>query len=234
MENIKQTLAKNLIILRKSVNLTQADLANRLNYSDKAISKWERGESAPDIEILYELSKIYNVKIDDMISGEIALKPTKNIKTIQHNLITIMSILLVWLITTVIYVLFVWKELPKPWLVFIYAIPVSSVVWIVFNSIWGRRFFNCVIVSILLWTSVLSLTLGIPSVNNLLFLIAIPTEIIIICWYGLIFLKHKEFKIKEFIEATFNKRKSKKKNNKSLIMIDNDTENSNSEKDINK
>ncbi len=45
MEDLKITVAKNIADLRKAANMTQLDLASRLNYSDKAVSKWERGVS---------------------------------------------------------------------------------------------------------------------------------------------------------------------------------------------
>ena len=48
--------------------MTQVDLATKLNYSDKAVSKWERGESIPDVEVLYQIGKIFNVTIDMLLS----------------------------------------------------------------------------------------------------------------------------------------------------------------------
>ena len=68
MENLKENLAKNLIKLRKANNLTQLDLANKLNYSDKAISKWERAESMPDVEMLYTISQMFDVTLDWLVS----------------------------------------------------------------------------------------------------------------------------------------------------------------------
>ena len=50
--NVKQTIAKNLVELRRRHRFTQQELAQRLNYSDKAISRWEHAETLPDIETL--------------------------------------------------------------------------------------------------------------------------------------------------------------------------------------
>lgn len=220
MENVKGILAKNLVKLRKASNMTQSELAEKLNYSDKAISKWERGESAPDIEILYMISKIFNVTIDDLVTDEnVSLKPVKSIKMRKRFIISLISALLVWLIATIVYVFLVWHnpENNKSWLVFIYAIPISSIVVLVFNSIWGSKMVNCLIVSILMWTIILSIFLTVPRFSNsfLIFLIAIPVQVIILFWFVLILLKEKEIKINELLKG-----RKMKKINKSKILCE--------------
>ena len=52
MEDIRSIIANNLVILRRKKEMTQTELAEMLNNSDKAVSKWERGESVPDISVL--------------------------------------------------------------------------------------------------------------------------------------------------------------------------------------
>lgn len=205
MENLKKILAKNLVKLRKEANMTQSELAEKLNYSDKAVSKWERGESTPDIEILFELSRMYNVTIDELLtSEELNIKIfsddiNKNfLKNKKRTLITIISSLLVWVIATLLFVLTMWffPDFEKSWLVFIYAIPTCTIVILVFNSIWGNTLLNSLIISILLWTSVLSIFLTLPSFaySGLIFLVAIPMQIIIIFWFILVGLRKKELK----------------------------------------
>ena len=66
--NIKT--ANRLCELRKSRGLSQEELADRLNVSRQAVSKWERGESSPDTDNLIELAKIYGVSIDELINGD--------------------------------------------------------------------------------------------------------------------------------------------------------------------
>lgn len=212
MENIKGILAKNLVKLRKAANMTQSELAEKLNYSDKAVSKWERGESAPDIEILYMISKLFNVTIDQLITDEdVNLKPIKSIKMRRRFIISLISALLVWLIATIVYVFLVWHnpDNNRSWLVFIYAIPISSIVVLVFNSIWGNKMVNCLIVSILMWTIILSIFLTVPRFSNsfLIFLIAIPVQIIILFWFVLMVLRDKEIKINELLKGRKNKKK---------------------------
>ena len=58
MEDLKLIIAKNIVMLRRRDGMTQFELAQRLNYSDKAVSKWERGESVPDIAVLKALTDI--------------------------------------------------------------------------------------------------------------------------------------------------------------------------------
>ena len=213
MENLKNILAQNLVKLRKASNMTQSELAEKLSYSDKAVSKWERGESLPDIEILYEISKLYNVTIDELLSEEVKINHTKKLKTKMRFIISLISSLLVWLIATIVFVFLVWlnPDKERQWLVFIYAIPVSSIVVLVFNSIWGNKMLNCLIVSVLMWTIILSIFLTVPKFDNsyLIFFIAIAVQIIILCWFGLLVLKEKEIKLNELLKI----KKKKNENN---------------------
>ena len=66
MENVKAIVSQNLLRLRKENNLTQAELAKRINYSDKAISRWEAGEVVPDLETIYALSEVFDVPISQI------------------------------------------------------------------------------------------------------------------------------------------------------------------------
>ena len=54
---------------RKEMNLTQKELAERINVTDKAISKWERGQGCPDVSLLEVLSKELNVSILELLKG---------------------------------------------------------------------------------------------------------------------------------------------------------------------
>ena len=63
MKNIREIISTNLIALRKQSGLTQVDLAKKLKYSDKAVSRWEKGEVVPDVETLENIAKVYNVPL---------------------------------------------------------------------------------------------------------------------------------------------------------------------------
>ena len=103
VNDLKSVIAKNLIKYRKENGLTQQELAEKLNYSYKSISKWERGEGVPDIYILKQIAELYNVTVNDIIGMEVINNepaPVVN-KNKNHILITLMSIGLVWLVATI-------------------------------------------------------------------------------------------------------------------------------------
>jgi len=70
MEDIKSIVAKNISELRQANKMTQMELAEKLNYSDKAISKWERAESSPDISVLVEIADLFGVTLDYLVKAE--------------------------------------------------------------------------------------------------------------------------------------------------------------------
>ena len=78
MDNVNSVIAKNLVTLRKKSNLTQLQLAEKLNYSDKAISKWEKGEALPNINVLMALADFYEVKIQDIVYEHKVVEPKKS------------------------------------------------------------------------------------------------------------------------------------------------------------
>ena len=67
MEGTKNTVAKNIVRLRQASGMTQAELAAKLNYSDKAVSKWERGESLPDVAVLSKIADLFQVSLDWLV-----------------------------------------------------------------------------------------------------------------------------------------------------------------------
>ena len=68
MNDLKQIFAANLQSLRQAHGLTQTDLGEKLNYSDKAVSKWERGESIPDASVLKEISSLFGISLDSLLT----------------------------------------------------------------------------------------------------------------------------------------------------------------------
>lgn len=189
---LKQIIAENITLLRKEAGFTQADLAEKLNYTDKAVSKWERGESMPDIAVLKSIAELFGVSVDYLLAEEhekteLIPEPTKKRRAGNHTAITFMSILIVWLVATFTFVMF---DLVNPgfkvhWLSFAYAVPASMIVWLVFNSIWFNRRRNFLIVSLLMWTSLASLYLSLlPLGFNIwqIFFLGIPGQAIIYLW----------------------------------------------------
>ena len=142
-KDLKNILAANLVYYRKSAKLTQSEIAEKFNYSDKAISKWERGEAAPDIFVLKALADFYGVPLTDFFKERhVAYIENRERK---HILLTAISIGAVWVIATILFVVFSFlldagADITKHiWLVWIYAIPLSAIVGIVLSAIWFKN-----------------------------------------------------------------------------------------------
>ena len=142
-EVIKSNISTNLIKYRKLSGLTQYDLALKLNYSDKAVSKWERGEALPDILILHKIATLFGITVNDLLANpEESKKPVATQKKkINTLVITLLAIGLVWLVSTSIFVFFNMFNLfkDKIWLAYIYSIPISMIVAIVFTKIFKQN-----------------------------------------------------------------------------------------------
>ena len=184
MEELKNIIADNLISLRKANKLTQLELADKLNYSDKAISKWERGESLPDIVILKQLADMYGVNVDYMLTqhSEDAKAKYRIPRPELNNklIITLLACLSVWLLATILYINFKIMFDKYYWIIWIWALPLTGVVLTVFSSVWGKKYMIILSVSILLWTLILSFYLHFITYNIwTLFLLGIPAQLAI-------------------------------------------------------
>ncbi len=190
MEEIKQIIAKNIASLRTKAKLTQLELAEKLNYSDKAVSKWERGESIPDVITLKAVADLFGVTVDYLLcehaEGEEppVTKHTRN----NHVLITLISVVAVWLLGTCAYT-FGWIFHTHLWMAFVVCVPISAIILLVFNSIWGRRIWNMYIISGLLWSTFLSIYLGVSVYTEyniwMIFLVGIPAQVVIFLCFGI-------------------------------------------------
>lgn len=199
IENLKSVIKDNLIKYRKNAGLTQAQLAEKLGYSDKTISKWEREEGVPDIYILKQIADIYGVTVNDLITPAQTLvsKIKEKAKLTKRNklIIALLSAGLVWTIATTVYVTLDIAEVGTHLSnIYIYAIPLSCIVLIVFNSIWGKRWINCILISALIWTFTLALYVSL-SISHIakLFFIPIPLQALTLLWYMLEKKRNKKF-----------------------------------------
>ncbi len=209
MENnieINRKLAKNLTYYRKTAGLTQAELAEKINYSDKSVSKWESGNGVPDIYTLVQLAELYGVTVDTLLGDGAPIRVKKKTKSL-HTLIMLLCSGIVWLVATG---LFVPMVLLFPgnawWLIFLYAIPVNAVVLLVYAGIWRYKTLNFISVSVMIWTAFtcLYLTIKFIFVSNgrgeglgplwSVFLLGIPLQVLEILWvyFRSIFTKNKK------------------------------------------
>ncbi|MCD8308996.1 MAG: helix-turn-helix domain-containing protein [Clostridia bacterium] len=189
-EDVKDIIAANLVRFRNKAGLTQLQLAEMLNYSDKAVSKWERAESIPDIRVLMQIAGIYNIKLDDLVTKpkEKEVKPVLH-KTKKRLLITALSVVLVWFIATGIFALLCFiPEVDYEYFVFIAATFATSVVLVVFSAVWGNRITNAISSSLVVWTLAANIFVLMETFTNipnlwLIFVAASPFEVLVILWF---------------------------------------------------
>jgi transcriptional regulator with XRE-family HTH domain len=185
MEDLKQIIANNIINLRKQKNLTQADLAETLGYTDKAISKWERAESIPDVIMLKQIADLFGVSLNYLVEAEHAPSQEALPRRTKNNrlVIALLAAAAVWFIATVLFVYLKLYGASHPWLVFMGAVPVCMIVLLVFNSIWGKKAHAFIIISILVWSALaFAYLLLLPYNLFLIFVIGIPIQVLIILW----------------------------------------------------
>ncbi len=166
---IKENFAHNLSAYRKALGLTQGELAEDLSYSDKAVSKWERAESLPDVFTLSRIAELFSVTVDELIGEKKDnIKRSKKGSLRNRLIITALSVALVWLVA--VFSHFVLRvSLPdfKSWILFVYALPVSAIVCIVFSCIWWTKLCRFASISVLIWTLVTSVFVTFPNIENM-------------------------------------------------------------------
>ena len=202
MERTNEIVSKNLVKYRIASGLTQAELAQKLSYSDKSVSKWERGESLPDLNILIKLASVYKIKLDDFLSTE-ETKPKAKLLSKFHKhrkvFISLLAAGLTWFIATAVFMILnmITKTSNIAWLSFVYAIPACAIVLLVFSAVWGNELTNGIFSSIILWGGIVSicLSIGWPKIW-LLCALAGAFQLLIVGWFGYRwFVKRKSKKL---------------------------------------
>ena len=172
------------------MGLTQLEVAERFNYSDKSISKWERAEGLPDILVLKSLADFYNIRVDDFFREE--KRRIIMSKKSKHWFIVGLSELLLWLVFGAAFVIL---SLAMPhafqwWLVFIYASAASFILAVVWSGIYHQKLYQLLATTGIIWHTILSVFLTLllnTSIPNLwlLFIVGIPLQGLAILWYFL-------------------------------------------------
>ena len=200
-EKPKNLIGANISAYRKRVGLTQKGLAKKLNYSDKAVSKWERGESIPDVLVLAQLAELFHVTVNDLVADPDVLPEQTG--AVQHamekvvertlkrkadkNIILGLSSILVWFVALLIYVVISSLDIANSWLAFFYAVPANAIVLLSLRSAWHDFRWNRGLISTIMWGAILSvyMTLLILAGINVwrIFLLGIPGQIAILLWF---------------------------------------------------
>ena len=194
MSDIKEVVAKNIIALRKKHNMTQNELAEKLNYSDNAVSRWERSEVTPSIETLQQISETFSVPLESLFKENIVVSMDNEERTQKIGKLSVMLLFvsLIWFIVSVIYVYAETLLGLNLWRIFIWSIPASCLVLLPFNRLWGRNIWKFVILSVFTWTTLVSIYLQLLKYNVwLIFIIGIPVQLALVIWA---FIKPKKNK----------------------------------------
>ncbi len=177
---LRGIIAQNIAACRKLHGHTQADLAGRLNYSDKSVSKWERAEGMPDVYVLTKIAALYGLSIDDLLQKNAPIK-----KMPERILIALLSVCLVFLVAAVVYfsLRMIVPDLGKAFLCFVFALPVSCIVLTVFAAIWWSYRYQCAAVSGLIWSLALSVQLIVSREVLAIYVVAGIVQILCVLWY---------------------------------------------------
>ena len=213
-EKLKRQIGRNIATFRKRMGWTQVELAEKLNYSDKAVSKWERGESVPDVLTLADLADAVGVTVNDLLADLNALPAETGAvqqtmdrvvrKTLKRkankNIILGLCTILVWFVALFIYVVLSSLEVNKSWLAFFYAIPANAIVLLSLRSAWHDFRWNRALISAIMWGGLLGIymTLLVLVHFNLwkIFLLGILGQVAILLWFKM-FRPVKESKEEE-------------------------------------
>ena len=201
-EKLKILVGCNIAACRKRAGLTQAELALKLNYTDKAVSKWERGESVPDLITLIQLAELFGISLDALTADPNALPEDAGAlqqtmdrvvqKTLKRKadkrIIVWLSSLIVWFVATLAFVVVTSARLPYGWLAFLFAVPADAIVVLSLRSAWRDFRSNLGLISVIMWGVLASvfavLALAIEP-YWLIFLLGIPGQLAIFLWFRL-------------------------------------------------
>ena len=205
-EQLKVQIGQNISLQRKKAGLTQAGLAAKLNYSDKAVSKCERGESIPDVVTLVNLAEQLEITVNDLLSDPNALPEGDSCnlekamtkvsekalkRKANKNVILALSSTLVWFVALFIFVVLSSFDLTDPysWMIFVYAVPINAIVLLSLRSAWRDFRWNKALITIISWTGLISLHVSLLVFAKLniwkMYLLGIPGQIAIWLWFRL-------------------------------------------------
>ena len=200
-EKLKLQIGSNIAAYRKHAGLTQVGLAEKLNYSDKAVSKWERGESMPDVATLVMLAEQFDITVNDLVADPNALpgNPGKLERAMTQvsekalkrkadkGIILWLSSTLVWFVALLIFVVVSSFDIPFSWLAFFYAVPANAIVLLSLRSAWHDFRWNKALISCIVWGCLASIYASLWVFLGIhvwkIFLLGIPGQIAIFLWF---------------------------------------------------
>jgi len=185
MESLKEIVLKNIINLRKANNLTQLELAKKINYSDKAISRWEKGEVLPDVETIQTLSIVFNVPMSAILESQDENKKIKLTKPTKQDILSQVFIICeIWTIISVIYAYLNISKGMNLWQLFTWGIPATALILLVLSNKRKNNILSFIYGTILVWSAITCLFLQmLTSSPWYIFLLGIPVQGMLIVRY---------------------------------------------------
>ncbi len=182
MDELEAIVSSNLTALRKRRGWTQAELAEKIHYSDKSVSKWERGEALPDLKVLKTLSELYGVTVDCFLTEGAAEDPAPYMapaSKLRYQIwVTLLAVCIVWLAATALFSYSLLNAGEGFWTAFIWAVPASAVVIAVFDRRYFRGKLSFPVASIFLWGVITAIFLQWLDYHMwALFIIGAPAQI---------------------------------------------------------
>lgn len=209
-DKLKTQIGENIAAYRKQANLTQAGLAEKLNYSDKAVSKWERGESVPDVTTLVQLAGQFGVTVNELLQDPNELPESGGrverameavvTKTLRRRAdkgsILMLASILVWGVALLVYVILSSVGISKTWLGFFYAVPVNAIVLLSLRSAWHDFRWNRALISAIMWGALLSVHISLLVLAGVniwkLYLLGIPGQAAILFWFRMLRMSKRD------------------------------------------
>ena len=217
MKDIKVIFAQNLAQLRKQAKLTQIEFAEKINYSDKAVSKWERGESIPDVAVLKGIADFFGVTVDFLITERPLNAPieekTNYVKAVNNKNRFFISAITICAVLVCSVMAFATMQSAFPddfWknalICLVFPLPIYFILLIIFSSIWAKkRFLKILAVSLLIWSLLIDVfcvcLFLFSKAYWLIFAVGIPAQILILMSFGIIQTPKKR-KNKENLQST--------------------------------
>ena len=183
LNELKLVTASNIIRLRTGRGLTQAELGALLNYSDKTISKWERGEAIPDAFVLTQLAELFGVSVDFLLTSHDKWeKPKENeVEEVRYSVEHIIAIAVIGVLTAfLIAFVTLWLLGIVEWRLFLLALSAAVLVYMILICVFKRTRHLQYVIALFVASLFLVVYFFLPKTNPWqLFLILIPAEVLV-------------------------------------------------------
>lgn len=194
MKELSEIISENLIFLRKKSGMTQLEFGEKFNYTDKTVSRWENGSIIPSVDVLKQIADYYGVTVDYLISEhhsarELNISLNKSVAVKNKAIVIGLMDTVVFMVAVVVFLAGISKtgttdyQINNYWLAFLWAVPTATLISAFFIYRWfARRQLTAIMLSICIWSLLLSAYFTFYAENNywFIFFIGVPIQIAII------------------------------------------------------